>query len=171
MAEAARQNSGLSTSCFPSSVLPSVPVWLVGRGMLPWKQSWSGQLPPREAECRESKNPRAKSRSQPAPGPKNFPLELLSSCAYSGPVLCRCCCSFQAVGTLQALFPVPRPPGAHPPSVMGWTLPKKVTSEQPTLSAEETIFHHRETISHPLAMDVNEESHPWSSAGLCRILG
>lgn len=42
LAEAARQNSGLSTSCFPSALLLSFPVWLVGRGMPPWKESWAG---------------------------------------------------------------------------------------------------------------------------------
>lgn len=47
----------------------------------------------------------------------------------------------QAVGTVQALFPVPRPPGTSPPvrdGVEFTFLPKKVTSDQPFLGAFST---------------------------------
>lgn len=179
MAETARQNSGLSTSCFPSPLL-SFPVWLVGGGMPPWNRSWGwcgpflpceamkSRFPPHTRNQRAGKAPLvrgAKCLSQPALGPENFPLELLSSCAYSGLVLC-CCCCFQAVGTLQALFPAPRPPGTYPPVHDGMdfrVLPKKVSSDQPFLGAEVTIFYHREI--YPLAMNVSKENHP------CRISG
>lgn len=132
---------------------------LPGRGAgLVWAvSSRSGCEVPLPSAHRESKSrkgssaSRAKRCSQPAPGPKNFPLELLSSSAYSGLVLCCCCGWFQAAGTLQALFPVPRPPGTSPPVRDGMelrVLPEKVTSDQPMLRAEATIFHHKETIFH-----------------------
>lgn len=101
------------------------------------------RFPPHTRNQRAGKAPLvrgAKCLSQPALGPENFPLELLSSCAYSGLVLC-CCCCFQAVGTLQALFPAPRPPGTYPPVRDGMdfrVLPKKVSSDQPFLGAEVT---------------------------------
>lgn len=91
---------GLALFFYP---LFSFPLWLVGRGMLGWSQSWwwCGLFLPWEAmkSCfpLHTRNQRAgkvllvwraKCRSQPTLGPKNFPLEFLSSCAYSGIILC-----------------------------------------------------------------------------------
>lgn len=99
---------------------------------------------------------RAKCHYQPPFGPENFLLEFLSSCAYSGLVLC-----------FFLLLPgCGHAPGALPTATSTrhhhlhdgmefMVLPKEVTSDQPFISIEKTPVHHEEI--YPLRTDVNKK--------------
>lgn len=164
LAEVARQIQGLALFFFfflPLLFFPCLAggkrnAWLESELVVMWAISSMGRNASMKSRFRpHTRNQRAgkallaqraKCRYQPAFGPKNFLLEFLGSCAYSGLILC-----------FSPLLPgCGHAPGALPTATatrhhhlqdgMEFTVPpKEATSDQPFVSVEKTLVHHEET--------------------------